>query len=132
MQLQYDPADESCAAYNDPEQMDETPLGMLRVITIGHRKAVVVVHEQDPRRSRRLLHFIRGRESPHEVIYGKRTQENDAVAALYNARNVARDAAEVSGQRDLSKDLVHDMEKLANKHSEDFADSWSAWLTGER
>lgn len=98
--------------------LDNTPIGTLRVVTQGNAAGVAVMDPQDPTRVQRIIHTLGRKENPLQAIYGKRLQEQDAVAALYASAKDTRDKTEALDNEDLSKDFVNALDRFERRNDE--------------
>lgn len=104
MLLRYDPKDDPFEHLNDPQVLDNTPIGTLRVVPWANAASVAVMDRQDATRVQRIVHTLQHGENPLAAVYGKRTYEQTAVQAAYDLRDEDRHAAELRDEDALSKD----------------------------
>lgn len=102
-------------ALNDPELLDDTPIGRLRVIAWGGRPAVAIMHPHDPERVKRVIHMLKPFENPLNAIYGKRAFEGQSVWAKYQRALERERKSQESKRDDMSKDLQADINKQLEK-----------------
>lgn len=100
---------------NDPETLDDTPIGTLRVIPWCGQPAVALMHEGDPERPKRILHSLEPGENPLNAIYGRRTQEIRAVEALYDEKAQEKRAAANRTRAAHRKDAANAVRKQLSK-----------------
>jgi hypothetical protein len=114
----FDPANDPYEHLNSSGILDDTPIGTLRVVNWGVTASVCVMDDEDPTLIRRITHTLKVGENPLDAIYGKRTQEQDAVTELYVKRNEVRDASEARADDDLSRDFVNELDTFERRHDE--------------
>jgi hypothetical protein len=123
MPLFYDPDRDPFEEMNDPEILDDTPIGTLRVIPWGNGAAVALMHKHDDRRVDRVIHLLEPGEPPTNAIYGKRFYEAIALDAIYAEAKAGRERVEERRQLDLSDDFVRKLDRFVEEHHQEGAEA---------
>lgn len=110
----WDPERDPFAELNTAE-LDDTPIGRLRVIPWGHAATVARVDEDDPSVVLSLLHTLKVGENPLAAIYGKRHWEQQTVQELYDRQADNKAAVEERADNELSHEFMKEARKLYNK-----------------
>lgn len=110
--MRFDPENDPFEQLNDPEMLDDTPIGTLRVVPWGHAASVAIMDDRDPTLVRRIVHTLRVGESPLDAVYGRRVLEDAAVREIYARRDAARAESDGRDRTHVSKDFVNDMARF--------------------
>lgn len=100
---------------NDPELLDDTPIGRLRVVRWCGAPAVAIMDEHEPEIAKRVIYMLKPGENPLNAIYGKRTFEQANVLAAYNIAKDRREKRQERTVEDLRKDTRADVKKQLEK-----------------
>ena len=124
----FDPDNDPFEALNDPETLDDTPIGLLLVLLDDGMPVVYVMDAYDPTFAVAPIHFLQRGEHPSAAVYGKRVLERELVFRRCAADKQMKQDARRSQSKLLAGDAGRELRRFANERHHDAHEAIAAVL----
>ena len=114
----FDPDNDPCELLNVAE-LDETPIGTLRVLSEEGTPVVWIMDPHEPMLALAPVHILKPGGSPFAAAYGKRFFERAAVFQSYDAVRAMQKEAKQRGAKLLGGDTKRELTNFANDRHHD-------------